>query len=253
MTDLATHLSAIDRWEPHVRALVDFDRDAARRNAQAEDSRGALAGWMVAAKDIVDIAGVPTRCGADFIPWAPAARNAHVIDRLIEHGACVIAKTVTTCFAHFDPGPTRNPWNLAHTPGGSSSGSAAAVATGMVPAALGTQVIGSTVRPASFCGCFGYKPSVGGINRGGSFDEFSQSCTGTIAATLAEAWQVAREIAARAGGDPGYPGILGPLSLPAAVNPNRVALLETAGWTNAGDEAKAGLADARARARRERR
>ena len=169
MTDLATHLSAIDRWEPHVRALVDFDRDAARRNPQADDSRGALAGWMVAAKDIVDIAGVPTRCGADFIPWVPAARNAHVIDRLIEHGACVIAKTVTTCFAHFDPGPTRNPWNLAHTPGGSSSGSAASVACNMFRAAIGTQTVGSVNRPAAFCGVVGFKPTVGWIKTDGVF------------------------------------------------------------------------------------
>jgi Asp-tRNA(Asn)/Glu-tRNA(Gln) amidotransferase A subunit family amidase len=80
----------------------------------------------------------------------------------------------------------------------------------MVPAALGTQVVGSILRPASFCGCVGYKPTVGGINRGGSYDYFSQSCTGTLAASLEDAWIVAINIAAHAGGDPGYPGIQGP-------------------------------------------
>ncbi len=115
----------------------------------------------------------------------------------------------------------------------------------MLPAALGTQVIGSTLRPASFCGCFGFKPSVGGINRGGSFDDFSQSCTGTIAASLAEAWTVAREISARAGGDPGYVGLMGPRELPAARMPKRVAMIETGGWDDATDEAKQALAEAR--------
>src|SRR5262249_60471053 len=104
-----------------------------------------------------------------------------------------------------------SPWDPARTPCESSSGAAAAGASGMVPAALGTQVIGSIVRPASFCGCIGYKPSVGGINRGGSFDEFSQSCTGVLAASLAETWTVAREISARARRDPGFPGGSGPL------------------------------------------
>jgi hypothetical protein len=80
----------------------------------------------------------------------------------------------------------------------------------MVPAALGTQVVGSILRPASFCGCVGFKPSVGRINRGGSYDYFSQSCTGVLAASLEDAWLVAVNITARAGGDPGYPGLQGP-------------------------------------------
>src|SRR5207302_9732752 len=128
----------------------------------------------------------------------------------------IVGKTVTTEFASTEPRGTRNPWDLDRTPGGSSSGSAAAVAAGMLPAALGTQVVGSIVRPASFCGCFGYKPSVGGINRGGSFDEFSQSCTGVLAASLAETWTVARESAARGGGGAGCPGRSGRGGLPSA-------------------------------------
>src|SRR5262249_57222468 len=109
------------------------------------------------------------------------------------------------------------------------SGSAAGVAAGMMSAALGTQVIGSTIRPASYCGCIGLKVSVGALNRGGSHDGLSQSATGVLATTLDDAWQVAYEIAVRAGGDPGYPGLYGPQSMPEPHKPTRVAFLETAG------------------------
>ena len=91
----------------------------------------------MAVKDIIDVAGMPTRCGAEFLPAEPAVRNAAVVDALLGCGAFVAAKSVTTVFAYLDPGPTCNPWNPAHTPGGSSSGSAAAVACGMVRLALG--------------------------------------------------------------------------------------------------------------------
>jgi Asp-tRNA(Asn)/Glu-tRNA(Gln) amidotransferase A subunit family amidase len=137
---------------------------------------------------------------------------------------------VTTEFASTEPRGTRNPWDTKRTPGGSSSGSAAAVACGMVPAALGTQVVGSILRPASFCGCVGFKPSVGGINRGGSYDYFSQSCTGVLTASIEDAWLVAVNIAARAGGDPGYPGLQGAFEPAPAQRPRSLALLQTAGW-----------------------
>jgi Asp-tRNA(Asn)/Glu-tRNA(Gln) amidotransferase A subunit family amidase len=111
----------------------------------------------------------------------------------------------------------------------------------MISAGLGTQVIGSTIRPASYCGCVGLKVSVGALNRGGSYDGLSQSVTGVLATTLEDAWQVAREIAIRAGGDPGYPGLYGPASAPAAQKPRRVAFLETAGWAAASSGAKAAM------------
>jgi Asp-tRNA(Asn)/Glu-tRNA(Gln) amidotransferase A subunit family amidase len=117
----------------------------------------------------------------------------------------------------------------------------------MIPAALGSQVIGSIIRPSSFCGCVGFKPSVGGINRGGSFDAFSQSCTGVLGATLADTWAVARAISLRAGGDLGYPGLSGPIELPTVSVPRRIALLHTAGWPDATETAKQSLADARKR------
>jgi Asp-tRNA(Asn)/Glu-tRNA(Gln) amidotransferase A subunit family amidase len=100
----------------------------------------------------------------------------------------------------------------------------------MLCGGLGTQVVGSILRPAGFCGAYGFKPSVGGINRGGSLDYLSQSVTGTIAASLADAWAMARAVAGRVGGDPGYPGLSGPLTLPPSRRPAKLALLRTAGW-----------------------
>jgi Asp-tRNA(Asn)/Glu-tRNA(Gln) amidotransferase A subunit family amidase len=105
-------------------------------------------------------------------------------------------------------------------------------------------VIGSTLRPASFCGCYGFKPTVGALNRGGSYDGLSQSATGMIAASLPEAWQVAYEIVKRTGGDPGFPGLYGPGSPPAPAKPRRLAVLETDGWADASPDARRALDDA---------
>ena len=115
--------------------------------------------------------------------------------------------------------------------GGSSSGSAAAVASGFVHAALSTQLVGSTIRPASYCGCVGFKPTLGALNRGGSYDYFSQSCLGVIANTLADAWMVASAIASRVGGDPGALPLAGPPLPPQPRTPQSLAILHpTAAW-----------------------
>jgi Asp-tRNA(Asn)/Glu-tRNA(Gln) amidotransferase A subunit family amidase len=198
-------------------------------------------------KDIIETADMPTGMGSPLFDGWSSGRDAAAVAALREAGAVILGKTVTTEFAATEPRGTRNPWDLARTPGGSSSGSGAAVAAGLVSAALGTQVMGSIVRPASYCGCVGFKPSVGGINRGGSHDELSQSCMGGLAATLEDAWQVASEIAARAGGDPGYPGLIGLLRVPPAAKPRRLVLLETAGWQVASPEAKHALQESVAR------
>mgnify|MGYP006282963347 CR=1 FL=1 len=118
-----------------------------------------LFGVPVGVKDIFHVDGRPTRAGSDLPPSALAGPEAAVVSALKAAGALVMGKTVTTEFAYYAPGPTRNPHNLEHTPGGSSSGSAAAVAAGMVPLALGSQTIGSTIRPAAFCGIVGFKPT----------------------------------------------------------------------------------------------
>ena len=192
-------------------------------------------------KDIIETVDMPTQMGSPLFAGWRSEKDAASVRALRDAGAVILGKTVTTEFAASAPRGTRNPWNTAHTPGGSSSGSAAAVATGIVSAALGTQVIGSTIRPASFCGCFGFKPSVNALNREGSHDYQSQSCTGVLGASLEDVWQVAHEIVARVGGDAGTPGLQGPDKLPPAEKPRSLAVLETAGWDSASVAAEAAV------------
>ncbi len=129
--------------------------------------RPPLFGVPVGVKDIYRVDGFPTRAGSDFPAEALAGPEAVSVTQLKEAGALILGKTVTTEFAYFYPGPTKNPHNIAHTPGGSSSGSAAAVAAGIVPLALGSQTIGSIIRPAAFCGVLGYKPTAKRISAKG--------------------------------------------------------------------------------------
>ena len=247
-------IAQIEADDGEVGAFVAVNLDGARAAADEASARwkdgraiSAIDGMPVGIKDIMETADMATEQGSPLFAGWRGRRDAAAVVALREAGAAIVGKTVTTEFAATHPRGTRNPWDLSRTPGGSSSGSAAAVGCGMVPAALGTQVIGSILRPASFCGVYGFKPSVGGINRGGSFDGFSQSCTGTLAATLDEAWAVAREMSARCGGDPGYPGLSGPIVRPAARRPGTLAVLETAGWEVAGDAARAALGAIRER------
>jgi Asp-tRNA(Asn)/Glu-tRNA(Gln) amidotransferase A subunit family amidase len=181
-------------------------------------------------KDIIETADMPTELGSPLFKGWRSEKDAACVSALRQAGAVILGKTVTTEFAATHPGVTRNPWDLEHTPGGSSSGSAAAVGCGMLSAALGTQVIGSVIRPASYCGTYGYKPSVNALNREGCHDYQSQSCTGILAASLEDTWQVAHEIVSRVGGDAGTPGLLGPDRCPAPEKPKRLVLLRTAGW-----------------------
>lgn len=132
-------------------------------------SDGPLAGLSFGVKDVLDVQGMPTRYGAHFPDALPAERDAACVALLRRAGALPVGKTVTAEFAYAAPGPTRNPLNLEHTPGGSSSGSAAAVAAGMVDFALGTQTGGSMMRPAAFTGILGFKPSFGAVHRSGLF------------------------------------------------------------------------------------
>ena len=201
----------------------------------------------VGIKDIIETVDMPTEMGSPLFAGWRSQKDAACVRALRDAGAVIIGKTVTTEFAASEPRGTRNPWNTAHTPGGSSSGSAASVAAGIVSAALGTQVISSTVRPASYCGCFGFKPTVNALNRQGSHDYQSQSCTGILGASLEDTWQVAHEIVARVGGDAGTPGLQGPDKAPTAKKPRGLAVLETAGWDVASPGAKANLEDCVAR------
>ncbi|MCA9221278.1 MAG: amidase, partial [Planctomycetales bacterium] len=163
-------LARINQFDDRLRAWVLVDADGARREADrlGELARrgewlGPLHGIPIGIKDIVDVQGWPTRAGSPLRGETPAAADAPVVRRLREAGAILLGKTVTTEFACFDPPPTRNPWDLSRTPGGSSSGSAAAVAMEMCMAAIGSQTGGSITRPASFCGVAGLKASHGAV------------------------------------------------------------------------------------------
>ncbi len=251
-------LADIDKLEPKIGAFVHLGVNAARAAADQSTVRwragkplSKIDGMPVGIKDIIETADMPTENGSPLFAGQRTERDAASVFALREAGAVIVGKTVTTEFAATEPRGTRNPHDLDRTPGGSSSGSAAGVATGMLSAALGTQVIGSTIRPGSYCGVIAFKSSVGALNRGGSCDGLSQSSTGTLATTLEDAWQVAYEIAQRAGGDPGYPGLYGPPTVPAAHKPRRVAFIEFGrlerghAGRQAGDERCAGAAQGR--------
>ena len=247
-------LAIISELEPKIGAFVQLDAEGARAAADCATARwregrplSRIDGMPIGIKDIIETIDMPTQNGSPLYAGWHSGRDGASVAALREAGAVIMGKTVTTEFAATEPRGTRNPHDLRRTPGGSSSGSAAGVAAGMMSAGLGTQVIGSTIRPASYSGCVGFKVSVGALNRGGSFDGLSQSVSGVLATTLEDAWQVACEIAARAGGDPGYPGLYGPSSAPEARKPRRVAFLETAGWQAATPGARNAISDALAR------
>jgi Asp-tRNA(Asn)/Glu-tRNA(Gln) amidotransferase A subunit family amidase len=168
-------LERIAAVESEVHAFVHLDPEHALAQARALDRRkasgertGPLHGIPVGIKDIFDTADYPTECGSPIFAGRRPDADSAAVRKLREAGAVIIGKTVTTEFAYFHPGKTRNPRDLKRTPGGSSSGSAAAVAAGMVPLAIGSQTNGSMIRPAAFCGVFGIKPSHGLISRAGA-------------------------------------------------------------------------------------
>ncbi|WP_411120689.1 amidase [Streptomyces sp. x-19] len=186
----------IDAVDPRIRAFVPEPRRRDRLSAAARElasagppgpaGRPALYGVPVGIKDIVHVDGLPTRAGSALPADELTGPQAAVVDRLRLAGALIAGKTVTAEFAVTAPGPTRNPHNPAHTPGGSSSGSAAAVAAGMVPLAIGTQTVGSMIRPAAYCGVVGFKPTYGRIPLDGVIpNALSFDTLGCYAAELA--------------------------------------------------------------------
>ncbi len=167
---VASCLERIQDREPTVQAWEYLDRDGALARARELDKsgRGGLArGVPFGVKDIIDTADMPTAYGSPIHRGYQPGRDAGCVAITRAAGAVLLGKTVTTEFGHRYPGKTRNPFNPAHTPGGSSSGSAAAVGDRMIPLAYGTQTTGSVIRPAAFCGTVGYKPSFGDFNHNG--------------------------------------------------------------------------------------
>ena len=229
-------IQTIQEREPVVKAFVVLNAEAARAAADASSARwkagrvlSPIDGMPVAIKDLLETKDMPTQLGCEAARGNFPKRDNAAVWALRQAGAVPFGKTVTAELGGSHPGATTNPFDPACTPGGSSSGSAAAVGARMVPAALGTQVGGSVIRPAAFCGNVAFKPTQGGINRG-ERQATSQSSTGVHAGCIEDVWQVVIEIVQRAGGDRGSPGLFGPATTPAAVQPQRLIVLESSGW-----------------------
>ncbi len=240
-------LETIARREPVVKAFTALNETGARAAADASTARwkagqplSPIDGMPIAIKDLLETKDMPTQMGCDAFKGNFPKRDNAAVWALRQAGAIILAKTVTAELGGSHPGATTNPFDPARTPGGSSSGSAAAVGACMVPAAIGTQVGGSIIRPAAYCGNFALKPTQGGINRGERLAT-SMSTHGPHAGCLEDMWQVAIEIANRAGGDRSSIGLVGPSTLPGAVKPNRLIVLETEGWPLVDDATKTGF------------
>jgi Asp-tRNA(Asn)/Glu-tRNA(Gln) amidotransferase A subunit family amidase len=234
----------IELHEPQIKAFVHLDIEGARRQADASTARwhrgeplSAVDGMPVGIKDCFDVMGWPTEVNSALFKGNIADIDAAHVDALRAGGALVLGKTTTTELTMALPAPTRNPWSLEHTPGGSSSGSAAAVAARMLPLATGSQVRGSVVRPASICGIVGMKPTFGALNRHGGIDPSpSLNHLGFLGGSLTDVWEAAHQIASTVGGDPGYPALLGARALLAPRRPERLVRQYTSGWAKT-DEA----------------
>ena len=241
-------LETIAQREPVVKAFTAMNEAGARAAADESTARwkagkplSSIDGMPIAIKDLLETRDMPTEMGCAAMKGNFPKRDNAAVWALRQAGAVILAKTVTAELGGSHPGATTNPFDPARTPGGSSSGSAAAVGANMVPAAIGTQVGGSIIRPAAYCGNFALKPSQGGINRGERLAT-SMSTHGPHANSLEDMWQVAIEIVKRCGGDRGVMGLMGPDSLPSAVKPSRLIVLETEGWPEVDAATKAGFA-----------
>jgi Asp-tRNA(Asn)/Glu-tRNA(Gln) amidotransferase A subunit family amidase len=201
----------LEKLDPQIQAMLPEPNRRRRLKSEAKDlqarypnpaNRPPLYGALVAIKDIFHVSGFVTKAGSVIPPELFAGTEAACVLKLRDAGALILGKSVTTEFAYFEPGPTRNPHNLSHTPGGSSSGPAAAVAAGLCPLSIGTQTIGSVIRPAAFCGVIGFKPTLYRIPTEGlvyfsrTLDQvgfFTQDLAGIelAASVLCEAWKPA--------------------------------------------------------------
>jgi len=238
-------LETIAAREPVVKAFAAMNATGAREAADASTKRwksgqplSPIDGMPIAIKDLLETKNMPTEMGCAALKGNFPKRDNAAVWALRDAGAVVLGKTVTAELGGSHPGATTNPFDPARTPGGSSSGSAAAVAARMVPTAIGTQVGGSIIRPAAYCGNVALKPTQGAINRG-ERQATSMSTHGVHAGNIEDMWQVAIEIARRAGGDRGAPGLYGPATTPAPIKPERLIVLETQGWAELDEKSRA--------------
>jgi len=233
-------LAQIERREPQVQAWAHYDAQSALRQARACDkaapgSLGPLHGIPVGIKDVLDTVDLPTGYNSPIYQGRQPAWDSACVAATRRTGGVILGKTVTTEFANSYPSQTRNPHNLEHTPGGSSSGSAAAVADFMAPLAVATQTGGSTIRPAAFCGVVGYKPSFGSINRAGlKFVAESLDTIGAIARSVDDVALYVHAVSGR-----GLP------DFNQKIEPPKVGFCRTPHWDQA-DEATQALLEASA-------
>ena len=230
-------VAAYRLWEPQLHAFAWFDSDAAIKKAHAADQarrgpRRPLEGTPIGVKDIFDTAGIPTEYGSPIFAGRIPTSTAEAVLRLESAGAIMFGKTVTAELAFYAPGPTTNPWDRSRTPGGSSMGSAAAVAAGIVSGAIGSQTNGSVIRPAAFCGVVGFKPSGGLLPTDGMLS-FSPTLDqpGVFALTVVNAWVLAT---AMVGGSP-----MGGVPAPNLGRPPAFAVVRTPEWVHAESAARA--------------
>ena len=231
-------IDAIEAREAEVKAFVALDLERARRAADESTARyragrplSPVDGCPFAVKDVIETANLPTQMNSPLYAGWNSGRDAACVRALRRGGAVLLGKTVTTEFAAGRSGPTVHPLDTTRTPGGSSSGSAAAVAAGMAPVAFGTQAGGSTIRPASYCGLVGFKPTIGTFSMAGihtiapTIDHL-----GVLASNLPDLWSIARQVSDHAN-SPGVRGLPGAgHALPPAAAPARLVHLHTAGW-----------------------
>ena len=243
-------LNRIEALEPEVQAWAHLDPDLALQQARARDDQrlhggplGPLHGVPVGLKDIIDTRAWPTENGTVVDAGRQPTEDASIVHLLAQAGAVLMGKTVSTELAVYGPGKTRNPHNTDHTPGGSSSGSAAAVAAGMVPLAIGTQTNGSVIRPASYCGVFGFKPTHGRISRHGvlSLSRFLDHI-GVFARSVDDVALISDALMQFDAQDPDMVPTAAPkIFETATAEPPadlKYAFVKTAAWADAADDAK---------------
>lgn len=239
-------LETIEACEDQVQAWAYLNIEPARKAADEATARyrdgkplSLVDGMPIGIKDLIETVDMPTEYNCELFEGNQPIRDAASVYFLRKGGAVLLGKTVTVTLGGGDPSKSRNPFDLRRTPGGSSSGSCAAVGAAMIPGALGTHARGSTIRPSSFCGVYGLKATYGALNRQGGFSAaHSMDHLGVIAGSLEDMWVMARYISEHAGGDPGHPGMYGGSLPPAPRKPERVIILETAGWAETDDASK---------------
>ncbi len=230
-------LETIEAREPVVMAWQATRIEGARSEARLADARyrdgkplSPLDGMPVGVKDLIQTRDLPTGEGIAGNEDTQGRVDSASIQALRAAGAIVLGKLVTTELGGGHPSVTTNPFDNLRTPGGSSSGCAAAIGSKMLPVAIGTQVGGSVIRPAGYCGNFAMKPTFGALHRG-ERQGYSQSCLGIHAGSVRDVWRVSYEIGRRAGGDPGHPGLFGAAEPPRGNQPARLVVMESEGWS----------------------